>query len=150
MKADLHAGHPERDRIRGARTSLNRGTCIFFLLTAALWAQQPKSATIKTTAGDFRCQLFPDKAPNAVANFVGLAEGTKDWTDPDTKALKHGVRYYDGVIFHRVIPNFMIQGGDPTGTGSGDPGYSFKDENAPDLKFDIAGRLAYANSGPDT
>jgi peptidyl-prolyl cis-trans isomerase A (cyclophilin A) len=107
-------------------------------------------AIIDTTAGKMTCKLFPDKAPIGVANFIGLAEGTKDWTNPVTHAKKHGVPLYDGTIFHRVIPNFMIQGGDPAGSGSGDPGYVFKNETSPDLKFDRPGRLAYANSGPDT
>jgi peptidyl-prolyl cis-trans isomerase A (cyclophilin A) len=108
------------------------------------------TAIIDTTAGKLTCKLFPDKAPIAVANFIGLAEGTKDWTNPVTHAKKHGVPLYDGTIFHRVIPNFMIQGGDPAGTGAGDPGYQFKNETSSDLTFDRAGRLAYANAGPDT
>jgi peptidyl-prolyl cis-trans isomerase A (cyclophilin A) len=85
-----------------------------------------------------------------VANFIGLARGTKDWTNPATGAKKHGVPLYSGTIFHRVIPEFMIQGGDPIGTGTGDPGYKFKNETSPSLAFDRPGRLAYANSGPDT
>jgi peptidyl-prolyl cis-trans isomerase A (cyclophilin A) len=107
-------------------------------------------AIIHTTAGDMHCTLFPKQAPIGVANFIGLAEGTKDWTDPKTHAKKHGVPLYDGTIFHRVIPGFMIQGGDPAGNGSGDPGYQFKNETPSSLRFDKAGRLAYANSGPDT
>jgi cyclophilin family peptidyl-prolyl cis-trans isomerase len=85
-----------------------------------------------------------------VANFIGLATGTKDWTNPETHQKEHGVPMYNGTIFHRVIPNFMIQGGDPLGTGEGGPGYSFADEFSPDLKFDVPGRLAMANSGPNT
>src|SRR5436305_12861731 len=113
--------------------------------------QRPaKSATFHTTAGDFNCELFPDKAPNAVANFAGLADGSKDWTDPDTKEKKHGVPMYNGTILHRVIPNFMIQGGDPLGTGSGDPGYSFEVEIVPALNYAVPVRLARADSGPDT
>ena len=112
-------------------------------------ASQP-TAVIDTTAGKLRCALFPDKAPIGVANFVGLAEGTKDWTNPVSHARKHGVPLYDGTIFHRVIPNFMIQGGDPAGNGQGDPGYAFKNETSPELKFDRPGRLAYANAGPNT
>jgi len=107
-------------------------------------------ATINTSAGKLTCTLFPDKAPIGVANFIGLSNGTKDWTSPVTHAKKHGVPLYDGTIFHRVIPDFMIQGGDPKGDGSGDPGYEFKNETSPDLKFDRPGRLAYANAGPNT
>ena len=81
---------------------------------------------------------------------VGLAAGTKDWTSPVTHAKKHGVPLYDGTIFHRVIPEFMIQGGDPAGNGMGDPGYKFQNETSPDLTFDRPGRLAYANAGPNT
>lgn len=108
------------------------------------------TAVIDTTAGKLTCTLFPDKAPIGVANFVGLARGTKDWTNPATGRKKHGVPLYDGTIFHRVIPEFMIQGGDPAGNGTGDPGYKFKNETSPDLTFDRPGRLAYANAGPDT
>jgi len=107
-------------------------------------------AIIDTTAGKMTCTLFPKKAPIGVENFIGLSSGTKDWTSPITHQKKHGVPLYDGTIFHRVIPEFMIQGGDPTGTGMGDPGYKFKNETSPDLQFDRPGRLAYANSGPDT
>jgi cyclophilin family peptidyl-prolyl cis-trans isomerase len=108
------------------------------------------SAIIHTTAGDLTCELFPKQAPKTVANFVGLATGSKDWKNPQTGKTEHGVSLYNGTIFHRVIPNFMIQGGDPLGTGEGGPGYSFEDEFSPDLKFDVPGRLAMANSGPNT
>ena len=108
------------------------------------------TATIETTAGKMTCKLFPDKAPIGVANFIGLANGTKDWKNPVSHAKKHGVPLYNGTIFHRVIPDFMIQGGDPAGTGAGDPGYAFKNETSPLLKFDRPGRLAYANAGPGT
>lgn len=107
-------------------------------------------AIIHTTEGDLHCTLFPKQAPIGVDNFIGLAEGTKDWTNPVFHAKKQGVPLYDGTIFHRVIPEFMIQGGDPAGNGTGDPGYRFKNETSPDLRFDRPGRLAYANSGPDT
>src|SRR5256885_11493420 len=110
----------------------------------------PPTAVIDTTAGKLTCVLFPDKAPIGVANFIGLARGTKDWTNPATGRKMHGVPLYNGTIFHRVIPNFMIQGGDPIGTGEGDPGYKFKNETSPDLQFDRPGRLAYANAGPAT
>jgi peptidyl-prolyl cis-trans isomerase A (cyclophilin A) len=112
-------------------------------------AKRP-SVVFRTTAGDLKCELFPDKAPKAVENFIGLASGKKDWKDPGTGKAMHGKPYYDGVIFHRVIPGFMIQGGDPTGTGAGDPGYRFEDELHADLLFDQPGRLAMANSGPNT
>ena len=109
------------------------------------------TAMIDTTAGKMTCTLFPDKAPTGVANFIGLATGTKDWKNPVSGATKHGVPLYDGTIFHRVIPQFMIQGGDPAGTGSGaDPVAPFKNETSPDLLFDKPGRLAYANAGPGT
>lgn len=108
------------------------------------------TAIIHTTAGDLTCELFPRQAPKTVENFIGLATGTKDWTNPDTHKKEHGVPLYNGTIFHRVIPNFMIQGGDPIGTGEGGPGYSFNDEFSPDLTFDVPGRLAMANSGPNT
>ena len=112
---------------------------------------QPTGATVlfDTSMGQMTCRLFDKQAPNAVANFTGLADGTKEFTDPATKQ-KARRRYYDGTTFHRVIPNFMIQGGDPLGTGEGDPGYMFKDEFDPALNFDVPGRLAMANSGPDT
>jgi cyclophilin family peptidyl-prolyl cis-trans isomerase len=110
---------------------------------------QPK-ATIHTSMGDIHCTLFPDKAPIGVKNFIGLAKGTKDWTHPGSGTKKHGVPLYDGTTFHRVIPEFMIQGGDPIGTGMGDPGYKFKNETSPDVTFDRPGRLAYANAGPGT
>jgi len=107
------------------------------------------TAIIDTSAGRMACTLFPDKSPKSVANFVELASGTKDWKDPKTKKQMHHVPLYNGTIFHRVIPNFMIQGGDPLGDGTGGPGYEIPDE-FPDVKFDAPGRLAYANSGPNT
>jgi peptidyl-prolyl cis-trans isomerase A (cyclophilin A) len=116
---------------------------------AATTSAQP-TAIIETTAGKLTCTLFPDVAPIGVANFIGLAQGTKDWTNPISHAKKHGVPLYDGTIFHRVIPDFMIQGGDPAGSGSGDVGFKFKNETSPTLKFDRPGRLAYANAGPGT
>ena len=100
--------------------------------------------------GRLTCKLFQKESPLAVANFVGLATGTKDWTDPNTEQKVHGKKYYDGTTFHRVIPNFMIQGGDRKGDGSGDAGYYFDNENTPGLDFSIAGRLAMANAGPNT
>jgi len=117
--------------------------------TTAPPAKQPIQAIFETTAGNINCTLFPDKAPITVANFIGLATGTKDWKNPSNGATVHGRPLYDGTTFHRVIPNFMIQGGDPLGNGSGSPGYTFRDEQS-DLTFDVPGRLAMANSGPNT
>ena len=106
-------------------------------------------ATFDTTEGTIVCRLFEKEAPKTVANFIELAEGKREWTHPVSRK-KSTDRLYDGTIFHRVIPNFMIQGGDPAGNGSGDPGYKFKDEIVPTLTFDRPGRLAMANSGPGT
>jgi peptidyl-prolyl cis-trans isomerase A (cyclophilin A) len=108
------------------------------------------TAVFDTSMGRMTCKLYAKEAPETVANFVGLATGSKDWTDPATHKKVHGKPFYDGTTFHRVIPNFMIQGGDPLGTGEGDPGYMFADEFNPDLNFDVPGRLAMANSGPGT
>jgi peptidyl-prolyl cis-trans isomerase A (cyclophilin A) len=113
-------------------------------------ASGPPIAIIDTTVGKMHCTLFPDKAPIGVANFIGLATGTKDWKNPVSGATMHNKPLYDGTIFHRVIPNFMIQGGDAKGDGTGDPGYAFKNEISSDLLFDKPGRLAYANAGPGT
>jgi peptidyl-prolyl cis-trans isomerase A (cyclophilin A) len=146
--------------------------CVIGAISATTWSQaKPATATpphragtqaappadapdpiaiIDTTSGKMTCTLFPKKAPIGVDNFIGLSMGTKEWTDPTTHNKKKGVPLYDGTIFHRVIPEFMIQGGDPTGTGRGDPGYRFKNETSSDLSFDRPGRLAYANAGPDT
>ena len=110
----------------------------------------PPTAIIETTVGNLTCTLFPDKAPIGVENFIGLAAGTKDWKNPVSGTTKHGVPLYDGTIFHRVIPDFMIQGGDPKGDGTGDIGINFKNEVSSDLLFDKPGRLAYANAGPGT
>ena len=108
------------------------------------------TAIIHTTAGDLKCELFPKEAPKTVENFIGLATGKKDWKNPATGQTMHNKPLYDGVIFHRTIPNFMIQGGDPMGTGSGEVGFTFDDELRPDLLFDKPGRLAMANRGPNT
>ena len=117
---------------------------------AAATTSSSPTAIIETTMGKLTCTLFPNKAPLGVSNFIGLATGTKDWTNPVSGMKKHGVPLYDGTIFHRVIPEFMIQGGDPAGSGSGEIGFRFKNETSPDLTFDRPGRLAYANAGPDT
>ena len=106
-------------------------------------------AVIYTSMGDIVCRLFEKEAPEAVSNFVGLAKGTKAWTDPNSGKLVHRP-LYTGTTFHRVIPDFMIQGGDPLGNGRGSPGYEFKDEIDPNRKFDKPGILAMANHGPNT
>lgn len=106
-------------------------------------------AEIETSMGTIVCQLFPNSAPETVANFVGLAEGTKDFLDPH-KGVMVKRPFYDGLVFHRVIKNFMIQGGDPLGNGTGGPGYQFKNEVDSTLHFDHKGLLAMANAGPDT
>jgi len=106
-------------------------------------------ATIYTNAGPIRVELFSNHAPKTVRNFIGLAEGTQEYRDPTTGAPGSGP-YYDGTIFHRVISGFMIQGGDPTGTGRGGPGYQFGDEFHSELRFDRPYLLAMANAGPGT
>jgi peptidyl-prolyl cis-trans isomerase A (cyclophilin A) len=106
------------------------------------------TAVIDTTMGRLTCKLYDQQAPVASANFIGLAEGTKDWTDSTTLQKMHKKPYYNATTFHRVIPGFMIQGGDRMGTGAGDPGYFFQDEIDPALTFDEPGRLAMANAGP--
>jgi peptidyl-prolyl cis-trans isomerase A (cyclophilin A) len=106
-------------------------------------------ATLHTSQGDININLFPDHAPKTVANFVGLAEGTKEYTQPNAKGGQSGP-FYDGSIFHRVIDGFMLQGGDPTGTGRGGPGYTFADEFHPDLLFTRPYLLAMANAGAGT
>jgi peptidyl-prolyl cis-trans isomerase A (cyclophilin A) len=108
------------------------------------------TAVLDTSMGRISCKLYEKEAPETVANFIGLANGTKDWTDPTTHQKMHNKSLYNGTVFHRVIPEFMIQGGDPTATGMGDPGYMFKDEFNDNLNFDVPGRLAMANSGPNT
>lgn len=106
-------------------------------------------ARFETTLGEITCQLFPDQAPKATENFVGLAMGTKEFLNPKTRQ-RAKQPFYDGLIFHRVIPNFMVQGGCPLGLGTEGPGYRFEDEFVKGLAFDRPGRLAMANSGPNT
>jgi peptidyl-prolyl cis-trans isomerase A (cyclophilin A) len=107
------------------------------------------TATLRTNQGDIRINLYPDQAPKTVANFVGLATGEKHYSQPNAAGGTSGP-FYDGSVFHRVISGFMIQGGDPTGTGRGGPGYQFADEFHPDLRFDRPYLLAMANAGPGT
>ena len=106
-------------------------------------------AHFTTSEGRFTVELFEAEVPNTVANFVGLADGTKEWTDPKS-GQKVKKPYYDGIVFHRVIDGFMIQGGDPLGTGTGGPGYTFADEFSPKLRHNKVGILSMANSGPHT
>jgi peptidyl-prolyl cis-trans isomerase A (cyclophilin A) len=107
-------------------------------------------AVFKTSLGSIKIKLFPETAPITVGNFVGLATGTKEWLDPKTGKKAEGQKLYDGTIFHRVIPEFMIQGGDPLGRGTGGPGYRFECETKPTDRFDRPGILAMANAGKNT
>ena len=127
---------------------------LFFTVSSGFAAESPEKkgplyATLKTSMGEIVIHLFDDKAPKTVANFVDLASGTKEWTDPKTRE-KVKRPLYNGTIFHRVIPGFMIQGGDPLGNGTGGPGYRFEDEFHPDLKHSKSGILSMANAGPNS
>ncbi|MFQ5695628.1 MAG: peptidylprolyl isomerase [Terriglobia bacterium] len=135
------------------------GTLFLLFLVAAAGTARPQGtaerepglyATLDTSMGKIVIKLFEKDTPQTVENFVGLATGQKLWTHPGTRQRMVGKRYYDGVIFHRVIPNFMIQTGDPTGTGTGEPGYTIPDEFLPGLRFDRPGRVGMANAGPNT
>ncbi|MGC5246330.1 peptidylprolyl isomerase [Gordonia sp. DT219] len=123
-------------------------------LAATIWLDRDvttstQTVTIHTNRGDIKVDLFGNQAPETVANFVGLATGSKDYSEPNASGGDSGP-FYDGSVFHRVIEGFMIQGGDPTGTGRGGPGYRFKDEFHPELQFDRPYLLAMANAGPGT
>jgi peptidyl-prolyl cis-trans isomerase A (cyclophilin A) len=109
----------------------------------------PTYAHFDTSLGSFTAELFEDRAPKTVANFVGLAEGSKEWRHPKT-GERHQKPFYDGIIFHRIIDGFVIQGGDPLGQGNGGPGYQFEDEFHPELRHDRVGILSMANAGPNT
>ncbi len=130
---------------------------IIFLISILFWgsflnADQRKEGLyviLETSMGRIVCKFYEKEAPKTVANFVELAQGDKEWVDPKT-GEKVKKRFFNGLIFHRVIPDFMIQGGCPLGNGTGGPGYRFEDEISPDLHFDRAGILAMANSGPNT
>jgi peptidyl-prolyl cis-trans isomerase A (cyclophilin A) len=121
-----------------------------FAADKAAKASKNPIAVIKTSMGTITVTLFKDKAPKTVENFVGLATGSKEWTDPSTGKKVKGKSLYKGTIFHRVIPDFMIQGGDPLGKGIGGPGYQFEDEFSPLDNFNKPGILAMANAGPNT
>jgi peptidyl-prolyl cis-trans isomerase A (cyclophilin A) len=130
---------------------------IIFLLVTSLAlvgcssteSENMSTATLNTSMGDIVIELFPNQAPKTVANFVELATGAKEWLDPNI-GEKVKTNLYDGTIFHRVIPGFMIQGGDPLGSGMGGPGYNFADEFHGELNFDKPYLLAMANAGPNT
>lgn len=113
-------------------------------------SQPATGMIIETTMGTIKCELYPDKTPMTVDVIAGLAEGTKEWTHPETGQKMTNTPYYDGIIFHRVIPNFMIQTGDPLGQGIGGPGFQFEDEFHESLTFNRPGLLAMANRGPNT
>src|SRR5579885_1440389 len=142
--------------MRISRRTLLSGMLTLFatwsLVNMESFAQQKAPGTYAhfiTSEGDFTCKLFEKEAPKTVANFIGLAEGTKEWTDPRTGQKSHKP-LYDGTIFHRVIDGFMIQGGDPLGRGTGGPGYEFEDEFNPKLRHSKPGILSMANAGPNT
>ncbi len=129
---------------------LAMSTNIFCASKSQAGTKEQPAAVIQTSMGDLNCVLFPKAAPIGTKNFIELAKGSKDWKDPRTGQTKHGVPLYDNTTFHRIIPDFMIQGGDPSGTGAGNVGIQFKNETLSNLGFDRPGRLAYANAGPDT
>ena len=118
--------------------------------TSDLKGEGPLMVAINTDMGTFNCELFDEVAPVTVANFVGLGRGLKAWINPKTQETMVGKPLYPGTVFHRVLPNFMIQGGDPLGIGSGGPGYTFKDETSPKVRHDKPGLLSMANRGPRT
>ena len=127
------------------------GLLLSLSFTTSLDSLKPGTyATFHTSKGDIVCQLYPEIAPKTVANFINLATARQPWRDPQTGETITSRSIYEHSIFHRVIPGFMIQGGDPTGTGRGGPGYRFEDEFSPLLTHDRAGRLCMANSGPNT
>ena len=133
------------------KTLLATGLVLLCFTSAAMAKAQAKNKTavIETTEGNITVELYRDRAPKTVDNFIGLATGKKEWTDKDGKTVK-GKSLYSGTIFHRVIPDFMVQTGDPLGNGTGGPGYQFEDEVKPTDQFDEPGILAMANSGPNT
>jgi len=148
FKYDLAASMSYRDADDGPRLPENRSVPLADAV-AGISGTGKLMASIKTSEGEFTCELFEDKAPLSVANFVALARGLRGFRDVSTgKWVKRP--FYDGLTFHRVIPKFMIQGGCPKGDGTGDPGYSFKDEFDLSLRHDRPGRLSMANSGPNT
>jgi peptidyl-prolyl cis-trans isomerase A (cyclophilin A) len=145
--AALPRGHGSDEVIVGC---LNRAVHLKIVSRREWYSlEMPVYADFTTTEGNFTIRLFDQEVPNTVANFVGLAEGSKEWVDPRTNQ-KSTAPYYDGIIFHRVIDGFMIQGGDPLGKGYGGPGYKFADEFHPSLRHSKPGILSMANAGPNT
>ncbi len=155
-RAEMDRLADDRDRLdrssRGESTGSKDPTGGVFTMaeaTAGLMGSGALVASIKTSKGTIKCRLLDDKAPNTVANFVGLARGVRPWKSPtENKWVKQPI--YDGTTFHRIIKGFMIQGGDPNGNGTGEPGYVIKDEIWPGAKHDHAGQLCMANRGPNT
>ncbi len=148
FKFDLLASVQYREPDPGPQVPENKPVSLAEAM-AGLPGNGPPVAEIETTRGTFRCRLFPEEAPLAVANFIGLARGLRAWLDPKTgQWVKRP--FYNGLTFHRVIPNFMIQGGCPRGDGTGGPGYAFRDEFSKKRRHDRPGRLSMANSGPNT
>ena len=140
-------------RVMDRRTILAvGGTCFCGVLAGCSGSETPAetTATLQTSLGDIAITLHADRTPRTVENFVGLATGQREWTDPETGDTISGDPLYEDVLFHRVIEDFMIQTGDPTGTGRGGPGYTFDDEFHDDLRHDSAGVVSMANRGPDT
>ncbi len=148
FKFDLLASVQYREPDPGPQVPENRPVSLAEALQGIEGAGPP-TAEIETTKGTFRCRLFPEEAPLAVANFIALARGLRAWLDPKTRQWVKRP-FYDGLTFHRVIPDFMIQGGCPNGDGTGGPGYAFRDEFHKRLRHDRPGRLSMANSGPNT
>lgn len=146
--------------MKGSNAIFTIAFVVAVLVAAGISGAQQKDSresglymTFQTSMGDIHCKLYENEAPVTVRTIVGLALGTKSYVDPKTMKTVTGKRFYDGLTFHRVAPMFMIQGGDPLGTGYGDPqgpGFPFKDEFIPSLRFDKPGRLAMANAGPNT
>jgi len=153
LEANLKTTEQERDawksRAETLQDRLDDQRVRETLVRLGLEGDEGLGATLETSMGTIHCVLWPDKAPITVLNFVELAEGSRSWRDPRT-GLDVDRRLYDGTVFHRVIPNFMIQGGDPLGNGTGGPGYKFEDEIVSGLVFDRPGLLAMANAGPNT
>jgi len=130
--------------------AVDRKAATEVLAAAGVNPTRPLFATLHTSKGAIRIQLFPDLAPRTVANFVSLAEGTQAWTDPLSGEVREDTPLYDGVLFHRVLPEYVIQTGDPMGTGTGGSGHRIPDEFSEDLRHDRPGVVSMANSGPDT